>query len=203
MKNKILKLFNDFRADIHFEKKLRDFNMKFYTTWGLFSPKSVDEGSELLINSLDIEPDDVSLDLGCGYGAIGLTIAKLSPKGGVHMIDKDFVAIDYSRKNMFLNNINNCKIYLSNVFDEVYSIKFDNIVSNLPAKINKELYWIIIKDAKKHLKPRGKFYVVTISGLREFIKQEFKKTFGNYEKLKQGKIYTVSMAINNEPKNTK
>ena len=49
-------------------------------------------------------------------------------------------------------------------------------------------------DALAHLKPGGKFYVVTINGLREFIARTFKEVFGNYDKLKQGKVYTVAVA---------
>lgn len=197
MNNKNLVKDDELKKDIYFEKELRGFNMKFYTTWGLFSPKSVDEGSELLINSLDIKPDDTSLDLGCGYGAIGLTIAKLSFNGKVHMVDKDYVAVNYAKKNIFLNKVNNGSIYLSNAFDRVPSVQFDNIASNLPAKVNKELYWIIFEDAMKYLKPGGKIYVVTIAGLREFIKREFMEVFGNYKKLKHTNNYVVSVAEKN------
>lgn len=182
------------KKDIYFEKNLRNFNLKFYSTWGLFSPKNIDEGSKLLIDSLNPNKSDISLDLGCGYGAIGLSVAKLAPGGKVHMVDKDYVAVEYSQKNAKLNNITNCDIYLSNGFDRVPGIKFDNIVSNLPAKVGKELFWILITDAKKHLKPGGKLYLVTLSGLREFIKRNLNEAFGNYQKLTHNKTYTVSLA---------
>jgi 16S rRNA G1207 methylase RsmC len=183
------------KQDILFSKELRGNTIHFKSTWGLFSPKDVDEGSELLINNVDINPNDITLDIGCGYGPIGLAIAKLSPLGKVHLIDKDYVAVEYARKNAELNSINNCEIYLSNVFSNVPDIQFDNIVSNLPAKVSKELFWIILEDSKKHLKPGGKLYVVTISGLKEFIKRNFKNIFGNYEKLVQNKTYTVALAV--------
>lgn len=64
--------------------------------------------------------------------------------------------------------------------------------------VGKELLWIIFLDSKKHLKPGGKFYVVTISGLKEFIKRNFKEVFGNYEKLGQNKTHTVALAINDK-----
>ena len=200
MKNRKLKVNRIFRSDIYFEKELRGNLIKFYTTWGLFSPKSIDEGTKMLINSMEIKDSDMSLDLGCGYGAIGLTMAKLSPNGRVLMTDKDYVAIDYTKKNMLLNKINNCDAYLSNVFDKIPATLFDNIASNLPAKVNKELYWIIFKDAKKYLRPGGKIYVVTIAGLKDFIKREFMETFGNYKKLEQNKNYVVASAVNNNQK---
>jgi 16S rRNA G1207 methylase RsmC len=69
------------------------------------------------------------------------------------------------------------------------------VVSNLPAKSGRELFDIIIYDAKERLRSGGKFYVVTISGLKEFVKKNFKEAFGNYEKVKQGRNYTVALAV--------
>lgn len=184
------------KNDILFKKELRGFNFTFHSTWGLFSPKIIDEGTELLIENINVKSTDISLDLCCGYGAIGLTIAKLSPQGFVHMVDKDFVAIDYCKKNAEVNHINNCDIYLSNAFSHIPDIIFDNIVANVPAKTGKELYWIIMGDAKKHLKPNGKLHFVFISGLKEFFKRNFKETFGNYYQVATNGTYTVAMAIN-------
>lgn len=183
------------KRDILIEAKLRGFEFKFYSTWGLFSPEHIDEGSELLINNITVRPNDTTLDLGCGYGPIGLTIARLTPQGIVHLIDKDFVAVEYTQKNAKFNNIINCQVYLSNAFDNVANIRFDTIVSNLPAKVSKELFWIILEDAKTYLRPGGQLCVVTISGLKEFIKRNLKETFGNYKKLAQNKTYTAAIAI--------
>ena len=183
------------RKDIIFEAKLKGHNFVFHSTWGLFSPKEIDKGSLMLINQVDIKPTDLTLEMGCGYGPIGLAIAKMSPQGKVHMLDKDFVAVDFANKNAQLNGIQNCDIYLSNAFSNVPAIEFDNIVSNLPAKVGKELLFLILNDAKNHLKKGGKFYVVVIAGLKDYIKRNFKEVFGNYEKLKQGKTYMVAVAI--------
>lgn len=111
-------------------------------------------------------------------------------------MDKDFVAVEYASRNAELNGLGNVKAYLSNAFSHVLADKeFDIIVSNLPAKVSGELLEIIMLDAKKHLKPGGKFYVVVISGLKEYIKRNFREIFGNYEKLQQGKTYTVAVAV--------
>ena len=183
------------RKDIIFKAKLKDHNFVFHSTWGLFSPKEIDKGSLMLIDQVDIKPTDLTLEMGCGYGPIGLAIAKMSPQGKVHMLDKDFVAVDFAKKNAQLNGIRNCDVYLSNAFNNVPAIEFDNIVSNLPAKVGKELLFLILNDAKNHLKKGGKFYVVVIAGLKDYIKRNFKEVFGNYEKLKQGKTYMVAVAI--------
>ena len=183
------------REDIVFSEELRGHKLCFHTTWGLFSPKNVDEGSRLLLEHLEIREDADSLDLGCGYGPLGLTLAKLAPKGRHVLVDKDFVAVEYSKKNARLNHLDNTEIFLSNGFDQVGDRRFDLIVSNLPAKTGKELYYLYFYDALERLKPGGRFYVVVISGLRKFIDRAFKEVFGNHKKIKQGKVYTVAMAV--------
>jgi 16S rRNA (guanine1207-N2)-methyltransferase len=181
------------------QTKLRNKAFKFHTTWGLFSPKEIDHGTKVLIELIETTPDAHILDLGCGYGPIGITLAKDAPKGEIHMIDKDFVAIEYTEKNIKENRLKNCQTYLSNAFSHVpKDKKFDLIVSNIPAKVGKDLLQIIIADAKARLNPGGKFYVVTIAGLKEFIKRNFKETFGNYKKLKQSKGYCVAVAEKQE-----
>jgi len=182
------------RQDIVFSETLCGHTLQFHTTWGLFSPKTVDEGSRLLLDHMDVNRDDDTLDLGCGYGPLGLTLAKLAPSGNSVLVDKDFVAVEYSKKNAELNQIKNTSIFLSNGFDQVGDTKFDLIVSNLPAKTGKELYYLYFYDALARLNPGGRFYVVTISGLRKFVARAFDEVFGNYKKVKQGKTYTVAMA---------
>jgi 16S rRNA G1207 methylase RsmC len=183
------------RRDIVFSDTLRGQAFAFHTTWGLFSPKGIDEGSRLLLDHLEIKEDDDTLDLGCGYGPLGLTMARLAPRGTSVLVDKDFVAVEYSRRNAELNGIHNAEIFLSNGFDQVGERRFDLIVSNLPAKTGKELYYLYFYDALARLNPGGSIYVVTISGLRKFIAKAFQEVFGNYEKLKQGKTYTVARAV--------
>ncbi len=182
------------RQDIVFSDTLCGHTLQFHTTWGLFSPKGIDEGSRLLLDHIEVHRDDDTLDLGCGYGPLGLTLARLAPDGNSVLVDKDFVAVEYSKKNAQLNNIQNTKIFLSNGFDQVDSTGFDLIVSNLPAKTGKELYYLYFYDALVRMNPGARFYVVTISGLRKFVARAFKEVFGNYEKIKQGKTYTVALA---------
>ena len=188
------------RDDIQFNEVLHDQHMQFSSTWGLFSPDHVDEGTKLLIENIDIEDGEDSLDIGCGYGAIGLTLAKLSPSGTHHLIDRDFVAIDQTKKNAKMNNVKNIEVYLSNSCSGVPSdAKFDVIVSNLPAKVGNEMLTIIMQDAKNHLNKGGRFYVVTVAGLTKYIKRNFTELFGNYKKVSLSKTYTVSCSVCTRP----
>lgn len=183
------------REDLVFDETIRGTTFTFHTTWGLFSPKVVDPGTRLLIDYLEVEPTDTCLDLGCGYGPIGIAMSKLASEGTVYLCDKDFVAVRYARMNARINHRKNCEVVLSNGFDDLPSdVRFDVIASNLPAKVNKELLLIWMHEALARLNEDGRLYVVTISGIREFIKRSFKEIFGNYEKTKQSKAHTVSMA---------
>lgn len=183
------------RQDIVFHESVRGIDLVFHSTWGLFSPKAIDEGTRLLIERMEVHPSDTCLDLGCGYGPIGLAMAELAPEGIVYMVDKDFVAVEYARKNAALNGLTHCKIFLSNGFSAVPPVKFNVIASNLPAKAGNELFRLMFADAKERLVQGGRLYVVTISGLKDFIKRVFKEIFGNYKKVKQGRAYTLALAV--------
>jgi len=195
MSNKNMDL-DKLRQDIIIQDQLLDHPMTFHTTWGLFSPKAIDAGTHLLLKHLEIKPDDNAIDLGCGYGPLGLAIAKSAPSGHCTLVDKDFVAVDYARKNAALNGIQNAEIFLSNGLDQVPGNQtFTLAVTNLPAKTGKEHYYLFFNDIKDRLEPGGRFYVVVITGLRQFIARSFGEIFGNHKKIKQGKSYTVAMAV--------
>ena len=182
------------RQDIDFSTTLADQSLHFNSIWGLFSPREIDQGTQLLLKHIQVASSDDCLDLGCGYGPIGMTLARLAPEGQTLLVDKDFVAIEYSNKNISNNNIDNAQAILSNGFDQIdEALRFDLIASNIPAKVGKELLTLILHDAKSRLNPQGKLYVVTINGLRQFMKRYMTEIFGNYKKLKQGKQYTVAM----------
>ena len=184
------------KQDLSIQTNLLGHDLTLNTRWGVFSPRTIDNGTMLLMQYLEINETDKCLDLGCGYGPIGLSVAKSCTKGEVHMVDKDFIAVELSNKNAELNNIDNVKVYLSDAFLSVNkTMYFDQIISNVPAKVGREQLSIILYDAFDALKQGGKITFVTINGLRHFIKDNFKSVFGNYKKLKQGEKYTLHQAI--------
>ncbi len=184
-----------YRKDIIFSEVLCDQPLNFNSTWGIFSPREVDAGTQLLMKYMKINPDDDCFDLGCGYGPIGLTMAKLAPNGHTLLVDKDFMAIEYSNKNAAINHIKNAQAQLSNGFQHVDDVlKFNVIASNVPAKVGKEMMSLMLHDAHQALKDDGRLYLVTVNGLRQYMKRNLKDIFGNYKKLKQGKAYTIHLA---------
>ncbi len=183
------------RRPIRFEAELGGRRMTLESTWGLFSPREIDEGSALLLKHLQLADDADCLDLGCGYGPIGLALAAAAPHGQTLMVDKDFVAVDFANRNAGLNGIGNARALLSNGFDQIApDLRFDLIASNIPAKVGKELLTLLLHDARARLRPGGRLYLVTINGLRQFMRRNLEEVFGNYDKLKQGAHYTVALA---------
>ena len=183
------------RNPLTVEEDLCGHNMKFETTWGLFSPRAIDDGTKLLLKHMEVKPTDRCLDLGCGYGPMGLWMAKQASQGHSTLIDKDFVAVDYSRRNAELNRLENVDVLLSNGFSHIPAdSRFDVIASNLPAKAGNELFYLYFYDALARMEPGGRFYVVVINGLRKYVARAFGEVFGNHKKIKQGASYTVAMA---------
>lgn len=188
-------LVDKYRQDIEFEVTLDDIHLRLCSTWGLFSPREIDEGTALLLRYMKPAPDARGIDLGCGYGPIGLTLARRAPLGRMLLLDKDYVAVDYSTRNAVRNGIDNAEARLSNGFSAIEDHGYDLVVSNIPAKVGKEMLYLLVADAYRLLKPGGELTVVTVNGLRQFIKRQFNDVFGDYDKLKQGRAYTVARAI--------
>lgn len=181
--------------ELTFEDTLAGHTFTFRTTWGLFSPRAVDEGTRLLARHLQAPTDGTCMDLGCGWGPVGLVLSRLAPDGRVHLVDKDFVAVDYARRNARANGCANCEVYLSNGFSCVDpATRFDVVASNLPAKVGNELLTIIFDEARQRLRPGGRLYVVSVAGLKDYLRRTFHGLFGNYTKVKQGRAHVVSMA---------
>ena len=84
---------------------------------------------------------------------------------------------------------------MSNGFAQIRDKKFDVVASNIPAKVGNEMLTLFLHDAYQQMNKGGRLYVVTITGLRKYMERNFKEVFGNYKKLKQGKQYTVAMAL--------
>lgn len=199
LRSDLLALQEKWKKDIHFTQSVLGKPMHFCSTWGIFSPEKLDDGSLMLLDYIDFaQVGDAanSIDLGCGYGVLGMTAARECPHGTHTLIDKDFVAIEYAQKNCEKNGFTNVDVHLSNGFAHVNpSKRFDLVMSNLPAKASKEQHYLYLLDAYQAMNTGASFYVVTINGLRDFMKRTFTEVFGNSKKLKQGKTYTVTRAI--------
>lgn len=201
----------ELKKDMQIKAFLLNKNLTFNTTWGLFCPEEVDVGTKLLLKAIledknilgtihhqdseGVSKSPISghvLDIGCGYGPIGIALAKAFPTSSVDLIDKDFVAVEYSKKNALENNVKNVHPYLSNGFSHVPADKeYSLIVSNLPAKVSKEFFWILFAEAFDHLETGGYFAVVVIKQLEIMMRKNFNTLFGNSEVIDRDKTYSV------------
>lgn len=140
---------------------LRNQSFRFKTDNGVFSKKEVDFGSRLLIEAF--EPTDLAgkiLDVGCGYGPIGLSIAKSLPNAAVHMIDVNERALGLSKENAVLNHLDNVRIYQSDRLLSVIDTDFTDILTNPPIRAGKQVVHDIFEQSYRHLKPNGSLWIV-------------------------------------------
>lgn len=184
------------RADLEISATLRGQALRLRSTWGLFSPREIDAGTKLLLELIEVNANDDCLDLGCGYGPVGLTLARLAPEGRTLLVDKDFVAVDYARANVELNGVSNAEVLASNGLASIPPDRtFDLIATNLPAKIGNEMTTLLVADAWARLRPGGRLYLVTLTGMRKFVQRVIEEQCGSYEKVKQSRVYTVHRAV--------
>lgn len=140
---------------------LNNVTYRFKTDNGVFSKKEVDFGSKLLIETFQMpELQGDILDVGCGYGPIGLAIAKQWPDRNVHMIDVNLRAIELAKYNSELNGITNVEIYESDRFSAVKETSFAAILTNPPIRAGKKVVHSIYEQSYEHLKQEGELWVV-------------------------------------------
>ncbi|MFE8703820.1 class I SAM-dependent methyltransferase [Cytobacillus sp. FJAT-54145] len=140
---------------------LRSNKLRFKTDSGVFSKNEVDFGSRLLIESFTLpEVQGDILDVGCGYGPIGLSIAKENSDRQVHMIDVNERAINLAKENAQLNNISNVSIYESDRFEKVSQRSFAAILTNPPIRAGKKIVHDILEQSYEYLVEGGELWVV-------------------------------------------
>ena len=140
---------------------LRGHNFNFVTDSGVFSKSEVDFGSRVLIDTFKIPATagDV-LDVGCGYGPIGLSIAKTEADRTVHMVDINERAVQLSQKNAESNGVQNVRIYESDGLTGVTESEFAAILTNPPIRAGKETIFSFYQDAYTKLRVGGELWVV-------------------------------------------
>jgi 16S rRNA (guanine1207-N2)-methyltransferase len=142
------------------EITLRGMKLTFYTDRGVFSKEKVDFGSELLIDVIEANEDAKILDVGCGYGPIGLSLAKESSKRSITMVDVNQRALTLAGKNAKVNGIENISIQESDLLVNVEDRDFDLIISNPPIRAGKDVVHTLFEQSYDHLKPEGELWIV-------------------------------------------
>ncbi|MEH7248672.1 class I SAM-dependent methyltransferase [Neobacillus niacini] len=175
---------------------LRNQKIRFKTDNGVFSKKEVDFGSRLLIEAFEIpEVEGHVLDVGCGYGPIGLSIAKDFPNRLVHMIDVNERAIQLAKENAEQNQINNVHIYESDRLLSVKDREFAAILTNPPIRAGKKTVHDIFEQSHMHLVSGGQIWVVIQKkqGAPSAI-EKLKELFTTVETIDKSKGYFIIKA---------
>jgi len=170
---------------------IRGVTVEFEVVPGLFSYKEIDEGTKLLIEYAEIPQEGVVLDMGCGYGVIGIVLAKANPRLRVYMVDINPESVRLAERNAKRNGVSDRVVVLrSNLYEAVKDLTFDAIYSNPPLAAGMDTVEKIITEAPNHLKPGGSLQIVVRKG-SEYISKLMEKAFGNVETLVSKKGYKV------------
>lgn len=139
---------------------LRGLNLRFFTDSGVFSKGAVDYGTQALIAAMRIPAGGAVLDMGCGYGPLGITAARLNPTGSVTFADINERALDLAAKNCAANGVTNARFVLTDSFGALEHTRFDSILLNPPIRAGKSVVFSMYRGAALHLKPCGSLWVV-------------------------------------------
>jgi len=174
---------------------LRGRDYGFITDASTFSKAKVDTGTVLLIKYMKIEPSDTVLDLGCGYGPIGIVAASLAGKGKCYMVDINERSAELAERNAKLNHAINAVVKSGNMFEPLADIIFDVILTNPPISAGRKTVFSFIEQSHSHLGNGGRFYLVarTRQGAKT-IKEKMNAVFGNSECVSIHSGYRVLMS---------
>lgn len=174
---------------------LRGLEYRFLTDAGVFSKEHIDRGTRLLIEALNLTGIQNALDLGCGYGPVGIVMAKEAPEARVAMVDPNERAVDLSRENAALNKVivevrpgEGCLPFAGETFDL--------IATNPPIRAGKRVVFDLVDQAYQALTSGGKFYAVirTQQGAAS-LARKIEEVFGAVEEPEKGGGFRVLLGV--------
>ncbi|MCH5348039.1 MAG: class I SAM-dependent methyltransferase [Oscillospiraceae bacterium] len=142
-------------------ENIKNLDLKFETKASLFSPNSIDTGTLAMLSVIDFLPRDKVLDLGCGYGVVGILAGKLIGEENVVMCDISEQAIECAKINAALNGVSDIRIILSDGYKNVEEKDFTMILSNPPYHADFSVPKSFIELGFKKLAIGGKLVMVT------------------------------------------
>jgi len=169
---------NSWEEDLYFKKHI-DYAINrqrfaFDAADLLFSTYSIDSGTQFLLRYMlaGIDNPRSILDLGCGYGVIGIVLARFYPASHVVMVDKDLLAIRYTKHNAELNEVENTEVFPSIGTEGIKGRTFDLITSNVPGHIGeKAIECDFLIKPMDLLNPGGAYWFVVVTPLVELIER--------------------------------
>lgn len=175
--------------------RLRGRDFEFLTASGVFSIKKVDKGTEILVNNCLVEDGWRVLDLGCGYGVVGVVLKKLCPKLDVVMTDVNKRAVKLAKMNAKLNKVE-VDVRQGDMYSDVDG-KFDTVIVNPPTTAGKDICFAMIEQSKDFLKKGGILQVVARHNVGgKTLMKKMEDVFGNAEHIVIKSGYRVYVSKN-------
>lgn len=171
---------------------LRGRSFEFLTASGVFSKDRVDLGTRLLVECMILPKKGYVLDVGCGYGPVGIVAAVSNPGLRVVMVDVNARAAWLARQNIERNDVCNAEVRRGNLYEPVEGLVFDCVLSNPPVSAGMETIKAIVCEAPDHMAKEGLFQMVLrskVGGRR--LCQILEEAFGNVDVLARGSGYRV------------
>jgi 16S rRNA (guanine1207-N2)-methyltransferase len=180
--------------DVNFVFENQSFTLQSAT--GVFSSTRLDGGTHVLIQTvLEEDLKGSILDLGCGYGPIGITLATLRPSLHVTMSDIKETAVVLTQANVKKYHLNNVRVIESDGYKSLNEL-FDIILLNPPIRAGKKVIFPLYEQSYHHLKDQGKFYIVIRKDLgASSSEKELRKQFKTVERIARQYGYHVYRAI--------
>jgi 16S rRNA G1207 methylase RsmC len=177
------------------QTSLRGKTFRFLTSSGVFSKKRVDLGTRVLIESMVLPDEGLVLDLGCGYGAVGVAAAIFNPKIHVIMVDVNERAVWLAKQNLQLNNVRNAEVRKGSLYKPVEGLAFDAILSNPPVSAGMKTVKAVIAEAPKHMAAKATLQIVVRSKIwGKRLCTIFEESLGNVNVLAIKSGYRVLIA---------
>jgi len=146
------------RRNVRYDDGERAF--RFHTAPGVFSRGAIDLGSRLLLRTVDASGAHSVLDLGCGYGVIGIVLAARAPEAQVLLLDVNPRAVALAQENITLNGVRNAEARVSDGCGSVAGMAFDRILFNPPIRAGRAVVLRLLGEARACLAPGGRLYLV-------------------------------------------
>jgi 16S rRNA (guanine1207-N2)-methyltransferase len=127
---------------------------------GVFASHGLDPGTDLLIETMELDPAAKVLDLGCGWGPIGVAAARAAPQGTVLMTDVNRRAVALARRNVRRNDIPNAEVRAGSLYEPVGDARFDVILSNPPYHVGRPFVLRLLEETPAHLSESGVLWLV-------------------------------------------